>query len=135
MILGIGVDTVSIRDLYELRQRIGADRLQKMFTTAEWLAAPDSIQESTEYLATRFAAKEAVFKAVAHLLPEKHFDLHIVETLNHEDGSPYVHVTESLAAVMERAGIKSLLISITAEGNYATAFALAQSEGECEETL
>lgn len=133
MVLGIGVDTVSIGDLTALRSRVGDRRLRRIFTRSEWAAMPTGAWESNEYLATRFAAKEAAFKALAHLLPEGHFDLRLVETRNRADGSPYIAATDALTAVMERAGVKSLLVSLTTEGDCATAFVLAQSEETKEE--
>lgn len=126
MIRGIGVDAVSIRDISDLLERMTKGSLSKMFTERELFAASDKTNPA-EYLATRFAAKEAVFKAIAPSLPEKSFDFRRVETRNNADGSPYIHVSTYLRDIMDRAGIVSLLISITTTGDMAIAFVIAQS--------
>jgi len=126
MIRGIGVDTVRIQELARL---IAASRsgsfLRRTFSERE-LAASQKTACQAEYLATRFAAKEAVFKALAHLTQKQWFDLRIVETLNNPDGSPYVNVSQTLQAVLAEAKADTLHISITTEGDYATAFVIAE---------
>ena len=106
--------------------------LRKTYTPLELEQAPpeERVHARAEYLAARFAAKEAVFKAVAHLLPEKNFDFRIVETLYGENHCPYVNVTEALAPLLQEAGVNRLHISITTEGDYASAFVIACLEAE-----
>lgn len=84
-----------------------------------------SITNPAEFFATRFAAKEAVFKAIAHLIPTKTFDFRIVETRNLPDGCPYI-TTESLRPILKAADVRTLHISITTEGDCATAFVIAE---------
>jgi phosphopantetheine--protein transferase-like protein len=124
MIRGVGIDTTAISEMAGISEGLGKGCLARMFTASELTASCDA-PDSAEYLATRFAAKEAVFKAVAHLLEEGHFDLRVVETLNHDDGSPYVNVNERFRDILNRAGVSNLFISITTEGDLATAFVIA----------
>lgn len=124
MIKGIGVDTVYIPDI-EKQFALGKRHLSHIFTERELAHAKEQAQPA-EYLATRFAVKEAVFKAIAHLLPERRFDLRIVETDNHEDGCPFVCIHDGFAPIMERAGIFCIHVSITTEKDYATAFVIAE---------
>ena len=125
MIRGIGVDMVKICDMSNVAKRIDQGRLTRMFTVREMEEAYAAYNR-IEYYATRFAAKEAVFKAVAPLLGGRLFDFRIVETLKREDGSPYVNVSEELQQVLKRANVQKLHISITTEGDYATAFVIAE---------
>ena len=124
LVKGIGVDLVHIPRVRHLLETMSEGGLARTFTQNE-LAASKKDPHPEEYLAARFAAKEAVFKALAHLTPEKTFDLRIVETLNHEDGSPYIRIAESLDAVMHKAGVTRLEVSITTERDYAAAFVVA----------
>lgn len=136
MVLGIGIDLVEIARIERmLRDRPQSAFLRKAFTPAELAQAPgeEHLRARAAYLASRFAAKEAVFKAVAHLTPQKHFDLRVVETLHREDGSPYISVTEELAPVCEAAGVNALHVSLTDEGDYAAAFVVACRESGAEE--
>ena len=125
MIRGVGIDMASIEDIrrYMAASDSGAF-LRRTFTQAE-RAEGRSRPDLAEYYAARFAAKEAVFKAVAHLTAEKTFDLRIVETLNAEDGSPYVNTRGELGEILREAGVDALHISITTEGSFAAAFVVA----------
>lgn len=125
MIRGIGIDTVTISEMARMMENMSDGALARMFTDKE-LAVALLSSDSAEYLATRFAAKEAVFKAVAHLLEEKHFDLRMVETLNRDDGSPYINIDGLMRGILNRAGVSHLHISITTEGDLATAFVIAE---------
>ncbi|MBE5997153.1 MAG: holo-ACP synthase [Lachnospiraceae bacterium] len=146
MILGIGVDTVDIERIRKMLgekpqlRRLGEPSpsgsslpapeeppfFRRVFSEAERAAAPQG-RARAEYYAARFAAKEAVFKAVAHLLPEKTFDLRLVETLHREDGSPYVVMDGALREVYAAAGVGRIHISVTTEGQFATVFVIAES--------
>ena len=128
MVKGIGIDMVEIPRMKTIMEKnAGGAFLRRTFTDAEREAAA-TMHDPAEYYATRFAAKEAVFKAVAHLTPSGRFDLRIIETLNYEDGAPYVNITERLKPVLEEAGVTRILISITTEGDCAAAYAIACDE-------
>ncbi len=127
MIRGIGVDTVNIQDIQRFlgEQGIQSAYARHTFTPAERDCAERS-SDAAEYLASRFAAKEAVFKALAHLTEKHAFDLRIVETLNAADGAPYINA-EPLQELMASAGVSRFYISITTEDQYATAFVVAET--------
>lgn len=127
---GIGVDMVEIAEIQALDARTGGAFVQRSFTARE-RAEAESAPDRWSYLAGRFAVKEAVFKALAHLTPQKAFDFRIVETLREPDGSPRVHPGEALREVMGAAHVRELLVSITNEGGFAFAFVAAvRSEGD-----
>lgn len=123
MIKGIGVDMVDIRDVKRYLQN--PTFAKHTFTIQEQQEAEKRLN-TAEYLATRFAAKEAVFKAIASNTLKKGFDFRIVETLNREDGSPEIIVNEALRVLLNQAGVKNLHISITTETDYAIAFVIAE---------
>lgn len=127
MIRGIGVDTV---DISEVRRYLADTLLSEPFIrytfTAAEISAAGHCTDKAEYYAARFAVKETVFKAIAHLTKEKYFDFRIVETLNFPDGSPYVNTAEPLATILKAANVDLLHLSITTEGKYATAFVIAE---------
>ena len=124
MIRGIGIDMVDIEELASLVKENSAF-FDKTFTLAE-KKMYEKHPLPLEYLATRFAAKEAVYKALAQLLKDKDFDFRGVETLNRLDGSPYVNETDFLKGIMQEADVSQLYISITTEGNYACAYVIAE---------
>lgn len=132
MIRGIGIDMVDIRDIERFLDSEGlrGPFLRRTFTEAELAAAPDGQRQRAEYFAAHFAAKEAVFKALAYLTQAKSFDMRIVETLNRADGSPYVNITGTLRPILDEVEVHTLHISLTTEGDYATAFIIAEGTGE-----
>lgn len=125
MIRGIGVDAVYIPDLQRMLET-QSPIVSRLFTRRE-LAAAEEREHKVEYLAERWAAKEAVFKAVAPAATNARFDLRIVETLSDEDGSPYICLSDSLRPILSVARIDTLHISLTAERDYATAFVIAEA--------
>lgn len=127
MIRGIGVDTVSINEIAHFlkTENIARSYLKHTFTDLEREAGKLRADQA-EYYATRFAAKEAVFKALGHLTATKSFDFRLVETLNNPDGSPYVNITDHLRQIMSEADVDLLHISITTEADFATAFVVAE---------
>lgn len=127
MICGVGVDSVFIPEVrrYLEDAKLSDPFVLRTFTCAEQAAAA-SHSNIAEYYAARFAAKEAAFKALGHLTSEKSFDFRLIETLNRPDGSPYINITEQLRPILAAANAEKLHISITTEGNYATAFVIAE---------
>ncbi|MGI5989413.1 MAG: holo-ACP synthase [Lachnospiraceae bacterium] len=128
MIVGIGIDAVRISEISHLLDD-GSGMLNSAF--AKYTFSERELREITghpeEYLAARFAVKEAVFKAIAPALPEKTFDLRCVESSHHEDGSPYVVLNRQTSELMEKANVMRLHLSVTTEGDYAIAFVIAEN--------
>ena len=109
MIKGIGIDTVEIKRM--TKSLSIPSFLTSTFTPGE-IANEHGNRE--EYFATRFACKEAVFKALGIKM-----DWRKVETLNREDGSPYVVMRGEYGDV-------KIHISITTEAGLATAFCVVE---------
>ena len=109
MVKGIGIDTVQISRM--AKSLSIPSFLTSTFTPAE-IANEHGNRE--EYYATRFACKEAVFKALGIQM-----DWRQIETLNREDGSPYVVMREEYGNV-------SIHISITTEAGLAIAFCVVE---------
>lgn len=110
MIKGIGVDIVDVSRIERSLKNEGF--VQSVFTKDEILNC-HGIKE--EYFAGRFAAKEAVFKA----LNEK-VDLRKIEILNNKDGSPYVNYPR----------INNIHLSISHDADKAIAFCVIESLNE-----
>lgn len=87
MIKGIGIDLVDLKRI----QKITTDRFINRVLSSEEKAVYDDItnvETQLTYLGGRFAAKEALFKAISEGPGQTNYtDFSI---LNHENGSPYV---------------------------------------------
>lgn len=125
MVKGIGIDAVDIKDTAKLLEHVTEGALSRIFTEAELSAAQERV-DPAEYLASRFAVKEAAFKAIAPRLPDKGFDYRRIETRNHKDGSPYIYVDDFLKMILDQAGITTLFVSITTVEGIAAAFVVAE---------
>lgn len=123
MIKGIGIDMTTISEIKSIMQTKAF--VSRTFTEEEQKNAEKS-DCPEEYLATRFAAKEAVYKAIASNVKNKKFDMRIVETLNDKNGKPYINCSKELDLILKECSISNIHISITTEGDFATAFVIAE---------
>ncbi len=119
---GVGIDLVSIREIRELDERTKGAFFEKTFGQRERQEA-EKASDKYEYLAGRFAVKEAVYKAVCSVEDGINFDFRMVETVRQRNGAPKVLLTDELQAVMDAAQIQKILISITNQGDMAMAVA------------
>ncbi|ACC98868.1 Holo-acyl-carrier-protein synthase [Elusimicrobium minutum Pei191] len=110
-ITGLGTDIVEVERIAEFAKNSAA--LERVFSKTE-LEYCLNKKNKYEHLAVRFAAKEAVYKA----LPFGGVALKDIEVSNLSDGSPQVTVND------KRAETFKINISLSHTKNYATAVAL-----------
>ena len=118
---GIGIDTVEIDRFRRLldRRPSAADRL---FTPDE-LAYGRRQRDPTARLAARFAAKEAVMKAMGVGLGA--FSFHDVEVDAAPSGAPSLVLRGGAAALASRLGVEGWRLSLTHTDSTASAVAVA----------
>lgn len=112
-VIGLGTDIVEVARIERFAQKPGA--LERIFSETEityCLARKNKYQ----HLAVRFAAKEAVYKA----LPFDGVAFKDIEVSNGPDGAPRVLVRDARCAGL------SVLISLSHTQNYAAATAVVQ---------
>jgi len=123
MILGIGTDLCDIRRIETLLERHGERFKEKVFTQGERETC-DARAASAACYAKRFAAKEAVAKALAGeetgALP-----WHSVEVVNDPSGRPKVILHGEAAARLPQDA--QLHLSLTDDPPYAQAFVIVES--------
>lgn len=89
MILGTGVDITEVRRLRQAVEKWGEEFLRRIFTETELKNAKSRISSSLyQHLAGRFAAKEAVFKA----LGDPKLNWKEVQVINDKEGKPMCQV-------------------------------------------
>lgn len=118
MIIGVGVDTVSL-SRFENKLSETPRLKERLFLELETQNA------SVQTLAGRFAAKEAVIKALAG---DPGIEWHGIEIGKESSGKPVVWLHGATAKVALNAGIKKLHVSITHDGDAAIAFVVAEGE-------
>lgn len=124
MIKGIGIDLVYIPEMKHLIDVCDPSFIEHTFTAQEIINAQNS-SSPAEYFSERFAAKEAFFKAVSSLT-ENNIDFRKIETLNNENGQPYIDISFSLQRLMQNINVTTFHISISADNDYAIAYVIAE---------
>ncbi len=122
MIIGIGVDVVDMpRFAGSLVRTPGL--AARLFSERE-LTQPGGKGENTVSQAARFAAKEAVAKALG---APAGLRWHDCEILVGERGKPYLEITGTVAQMAKDLNITNWHISLSHDGNIATAFVIAEN--------
>ena len=127
-IKGIGIDAASIQKTKHLVDTLGNLYLQKVYTENEIEAAERS-NHKMEYLASRYAVKEAFYKAANGIL--QNLDNFAerptsIETLSHKNGSPYIHMSMELEEAFTNSQLSNAFVSITTENDLAIAIVMLQ---------
>ncbi|MBU1098788.1 MAG: holo-ACP synthase [Bacteroidetes bacterium] len=120
MVLGIGIDIIEIERIAKSYERYGERFLNKIFTETE-IAYCLSKKNLHQHLAARFAAKEAVSKALSTGW-SKGFRWKDIEIYNEKSGMPRVKLYGELKQFLE--GDKDLKITMSHSDHYVTCFAI-----------
>ena len=125
MISGIGVDLVTVSRIKGIHERFG-DRFARRFLHQNELTALASHENPVQFLAKRFAVKEAAVKALGTgertgvLLR----DFYIEHT---ELGKPLLRVDGAAKQLCEKLNIQASHVSLSDEGDQVVAFVVLES--------
>jgi holo-[acyl-carrier protein] synthase len=115
-ILRTGVDLIEISRLADLDSKIKARFIDRIYTTNE----KEICGENQATLAGRFAAKEAVSKALGSGIGEIHWQ--DIEILKGDEGEPILHLHQKALERSNQLGIKIWSISISHNKTTAVAY-------------
>jgi holo-[acyl-carrier protein] synthase len=124
--LAHGVDLVECSRIEDLVQRHGDRFMDRVFTPAEQQYAR-AARNSTERLAGRFAAKEAILKLIGTGWRGK-IAWTDIEVVNDAWGRPCVHLSGEVSRIAAGQGIKEVCLSITHTAQHAMASAVAMAD-------
>lgn len=122
-ISGIGTDIIEVERIQALIEKYGDRFLDRIFLPSERDYC-DQFRDAYRRYAARFAAKEALVKALGCGFG-KEAEWHDFEILNEESGKPTVNVSDRIKTEF---GNPRFLLSMSHCRNYATATAIALSE-------
>lgn len=117
MIYGVGIDLVKIERMREVVEKWGRRFLERVFTENE-IAYCYEKKEPYLSLAVRFAAKEALIKAIGSASPVPLTDIEIV---NVGTGKPFLRVNGKLKSFFKEKLIKRAHLSLSHEHEYGIA--------------
>jgi len=118
MVVGIGVDLVKIERI-DKAGRNHSGFLERVFTEAEREYCSRQ-KFSAQHYAARFAAKEALLKAIGTgwSAGVKWTDM---EVLHGEGGGPIVNIAGKVKDLMDLKDVRQILLSYSHDGDYAVA--------------
>lgn len=117
--LRIGIDLVRVSRVAESIEQFGDRFLHRVFTDQEIAYARHAPALTVERFAARFAAKEATLKALG--LAGRGISWRHIEVRNADNGAPEILLHEQADAHARAAGFHELAVSISHEGDFATA--------------
>jgi holo-[acyl-carrier protein] synthase len=120
-VIGIGVDLVEVDRMRAALARTPT-LVDRLFTEAEQAYA-GAARDPAERFAVRFAAKEAVLKALGVGLGAA--DWHDIEVVRAPSGAPALQITGRALALADAAGVTRWLLTLTHTHRTAEAIAVA----------
>lgn len=124
MIIGLGTDIVRVQRIRTLAEKYGKNFLEKVFAEDERSSFGENLP-SAETLAGRWAAKEAVAKALGCGFGKDCAmqDIHIYNT---QQGAPAAVLSGNAAQRALQLDAQNIFITISHEKEYATAVAILE---------
>lgn len=119
----IGIDLVQVSRIAESLERFGERFLRRIFTEGEIAYAAAEPAQMAERLAARFAAKEATIKALR--LAEHPVNWRDIEIRRTPSGSCEIDLHGTVERLVSSSGPGSLVVSLSHEGDYATAVVIS----------
>lgn len=125
-IIGIGTDIIEVLRIAQMIERHGELFINRVYTPDE-IRYCQSRKMATQHFAGRWAAKEAILKAIGTGW-RRGISWRDVEVLSAQGGQPTVALHDGALDVAQRLGIEEVLISISHCRSHATAHAVAQGD-------
>jgi holo-[acyl-carrier protein] synthase len=125
-IFGIGTDIVECLRIAQMIERHGELFIARVYTQQE-IQYCQSRKQATQHFAGRWAAKEAVLKALGTGW-RRGISWRDVEIRNERSGSPTVMLYGGAKDYTEQASISQVLISISHCRSHATAYSIAVAQ-------
>lgn len=125
MIAGIGIDMISIERIEKALARFGTRFTARVFTSSEAEACEAKKSSKTASYAARFAAKEAVSKALGIGIRQG-VNFSDIEVAVDSLGKPSIVLHGKAASVAEARDVKSIHVSLTHEEKCAVAFVIVE---------
>jgi holo-[acyl-carrier protein] synthase len=124
MIVGIGIDTVSISRLEKLIELRGEKFLRKVFSQSE-IEEGMKREKSAAFFAARFAAREAFVKALGTGF-RRGVSIRDIEVKKADLGRPELSFTARVEDMLRASGIARCHLSITHDGDSAQAIVILE---------
>lgn len=125
-IIGIGTDITECLRIARMIERHGELFIDRVYTASE-IAYCQKRRQSTQHFTGRWAAKEAILKAIGTGW-RRGISWRDMEIRNDSSGKPVVAIRGGVQEVVEQLGVREILVSISHCHTHATAVAIAVGE-------
>ncbi len=125
MVYGIGVDIVKVERIRNAVEKWGERFLRKVFTGNE-ISHCYGKKDPFPALSVRFAAKEALIKAVGSRISA----FTDMEILNDPHGKPFLRISGVLEDFFRENSLSTPQVSLSHEKDYGIAFVIIEKVGE-----
>jgi len=129
-ILGIGTDITECLRVARMIERHGELFINRVYTPEE-IRYCQRRKQATQHFAGRWAAKEAVLKALGTGW-RKGISWRDIEIRSRRGGRPVVAVRGAVKELVEQSGAAEILVSISHCHTHAVAYAIALGKDECD---
>jgi holo-[acyl-carrier protein] synthase len=128
-VIGLGTDIVNINRIKKIYTKYGNQFLDKILTESEKkIEKKNSRLKNIETIAKRFAAKEAISKAIGHGF-SKGIHFKNIEIYNDKNGRPYANVNGKAKIILNKLSKKhNIFLSLSDDKPWAVATALITSQ-------
>lgn len=124
MIVGVGCDIIEIERIARAIKR--ESFIHRVFTAKEAAYCQSRGHQAAASFAARFAAKEAVLKALGTGLREG--SLQEIAVANDALGKPLVQLSGHFAALSRQLGVKNIQISLSHSRDFAVAYVIMEDD-------
>ena len=118
-----GVDIIEVDRIEKAVEDLGDGFLNRVYTKTELEYCEKSNKMRYQHLAARFAAKEAVFKALSCEINRENLTWQVIEVINNEDGRPKINIEKLKECGLEN--LEDIDVSMSHIKEYAIANAVA----------
>jgi holo-[acyl-carrier protein] synthase len=125
VIYGIGIDIIEIARMRAAVEKWGERFLRKVFTGNE-IAHCYEKKNPFPSLSVRFAAKEALIKAIGSRVSP----FTDMEILNDDRGKPFIKASGKLGVFLKERSLRAPHLSLSHEQDYGIAFVVLEKDGE-----
>ncbi len=125
MIVGIGIDIIEIARLRKAIERNGDRFLTRVFTDGE-VRFCKARRDPYQHLAARFAAKEAVMKALASGWG-KGISWKDMEVISGKEGTPLLECSGEAGRLLKKIGGRAIHVSLSHQRDLACASVVIES--------
>jgi len=124
MILGVGIDLVEVKRIEQVIRKQGERFISRVFTPDE-ISYCQGAARPAEHFAVRFAAKEAIAKALGLAAPGG-VRWREIEVVRLASGEPQARLNGEAEAAAKQIRLKKLHLSLSHTGLFAVACAVAE---------